>query len=535
METPRILARASSPGVPSRPAPLRDEIPLPVDSVEVGTPREPRAPFLFADRYTGAQLLADRRAAARFVDEYLDWEANYFEVARHPESGLTYDGVGLDAARGQVAGVRDWSAPSKECLDLGILVKALEGDPRAARVVGRGDVDRARATATEILRRKLDSFEEFHRQNPGYGGFLPWFRSGASLSPTEDWKGQIPGLDNGEFVWTMMLAEKALRDNGQEDLAERYGAYNGMLRDNVSRVFYDAEAGKVRGDVRVTDPSSPSTRYETMRQPGRADFLTGEHGVHEGAMLVHYVTLFGDLSESQSRQVWDGIRMNRVEHRHGTTWEAYWGSAHESWAYLFLPLRDHPAYADLFRIREEIRTQNAADRGYPGLATSTNQPGGTGYLDGAGIEGVGSQAIRNNHTFAVYGAFPLLLEFARTGQGNHGVEWLHNMLTAPRMQGPLGGGESGTNDGRAVSPMKTIDGSFPNVLALCGGLEREMADLMQEKGVYDRFMTRLHLEYREAFGTAPLREPSGFASPPGPVSREHVPDYQSWNLAPDRR
>ena len=41
------------------------------------------------------------------------------------------------------------------------------------------------------------------------------------------------------------------------------------------------------------------------------------------------------------------------------------------------------AYRDLFRIREKIRTQNAAARGYPGFSSSINAPGDTptaGYL-----------------------------------------------------------------------------------------------------------------------------------------------------------
>lgn len=494
--------------------------------------------FRFAPRYTQTELMHNPDRAAAFVTEYLNREARFFDIARHPDSGLTYDGWNLDERTGKLAEVRYWSAPSKECLDMGLLIKALRSDPVACRVVGHGQPATAAERAIEILGRKISSYEAWNRDNPGYGGFLPWFNSGARAEPTWDWPGEVPGLDNGEWVWSMLLAEKGLREAGQGDLADRYHKYNEMLRTNAVRMFYDPAEGKVRGDVRVLDTTSSDSTYETIRgKPGRQAYLTGEHGVHEGVMMVLYLTLMGKgLPPEASDRIWSGIHMNRRENSHGSTWEAFWGSAHESWAYLFLPFRDLPEYRDLFRIREEIRTGNAAERGYPGLATSTNRPGPTtaGYLDGAGIEGIGSQPIRNNHVFAVYGAFPALLEFAGHAQPwreNYGLEWLHNMLCAPRMQGPYGGGESATNDGTTIAPMKTIDGSFPIVLAMAGGLEHETADLLREHGVYERFVERMRGEYREAFGSQPLLEEPGFALPTTMVPTDRMPDFeQPWLL-----
>lgn len=508
----------SSATAPSRPAHAHQPAQQPVDAF---VPSEGQPDFRFATRYTREQVLQD---PAPFVQDYLDRESVYFAVARHPVSQLTLDGLRLDPATGQPVGFRNWSAPSKECLDLGVYVKALEGDPRAQAFVSPGNPAEATGKAAHVLRGKLDSYRRFHEENPGYGGYLPWFMAGDRLAPTRDWDGEIPGLDNGEWVWSMLLAEKALRKAGQTELADGYAAYNALLRKNVVPVFYDAKARKVRADVRVVDPRSPHSRYETIHgKPGRMTHLTGEHGVHEGCMLVHYLTLFGEgLPRGAADRIWDGIEMKRVEHDHGTTWEAFWGSSHESWAYLFLPFRDDPHYEDLFRIREKIRTHNAAERGYPGLATSTNQPGAEGYLDGAGIEGIGSQAIRNNHTYAVYGAFPLLM----LPTGNVGLAWLHNMLLAQQMQGPLGGGESGTNDGTAVSHLKTIDGSLPNVLALLGGLEKETAQMLRDEGRYEAFMQRIGSEYREAFGRRPLREPAGFRLPTTTIPRDRMPDYQ---------
>lgn len=476
-----------------------------------------RTDYRFAERYQPRELLESPERADAFVRDYFEHEKDFFREARDPSSGLTVDGVALDPLSGEMSDVRFWSAPSKECLDMGLLIKALGGDESLC----------SGSEAARILGQKLDSYERFSRQQPGYGGFLPWFYGGTDLHATPDWQGDAPGLDNGEWLWTMLVAEKALRDSGHPELAARYAAYNEKLQENVVKMFYDAEAGKVRGDVHITDPWRADTTYHTNHnQPGRADYLTGEHGVHEGMMLVLYLTLLGKgLPEGASERIWDGIQMKRIEHPDGTTWQGFWGSAHESWAYLFVPLRDMEGYRQLFRVREEIRTQNAHDRGYPGFATSANQPGQDGYLDGAGIEGIGSQPIRNNHTYAIYGAFPLLLEFAGKTGPNPGLVWLHNMLLAPQMQGPAGAGEAGTNDGRLVSHVKTIDGTFPNLLAMQGGLEKETAAVLREKGVYQRFLAIMQHEYDETFAQAPLREPSGFALPEASIPQGQLPPY----------
>jgi hypothetical protein len=484
----------------------------------------PKADYHFAKKYTTRELLTDESKARAFEDEFLQSEAAYFDACHDPRTGLVYDGLNLDPRTGQAASLRNWSAPSKECLDLGLLIKALQGDVRAVKVVGQGDVAAARAEAVQLLEQKLSAYEEFQRQNPGYAGFLPWYYINQDQTvATPDWEGKIPGLDNGEWMWTMLVAEKSLRDSGFSELAGKYQAYNQQLQDNVTRVFYDPQGVACRGDVRILEPDNPNTGYEALN-PG--SFMTGEHGVHEGCMLIHYLSLFGkELPAGAVDKIWDDIQMKRVETRHGTTWQGFWGSAHESWAYLFMPFRDHQGYQDLFRIREEIRTQNAVERGYPGLATSTNGPRG-GYLSDAGIEGVGSQPVHSNDTFAVYGAFPLLLQFAQhSGPGNYALAWLHNMLAAPRMQGPLGGGESGTNDGTAFSAMKTTDGTHPSLLGMMGGLERETADLLREKGVYQKFLERIDGEYRETFGSRPLREPNTFAAPSMQVPHQELGDY----------
>jgi hypothetical protein len=481
----------------------------------VAAPRGNPASAAFAPPpFTIAEVMNDPIKARAFMNDYLDREAGFFAVARNAHSGLSYDGVNLDPQTGQVASQRKLSAASKECLDVALLAKAVEGDERAARLVGGGDVATARKNAVEILAKKINSYEKWLKDWPGYGGYLPWYQQAddGSIQPTEDWLGAVPGLDNGEWAWALLTTESVLRKQGQTELADRYKAYNDTLIDNAAKIFWDPVAKKCRGDVEISDPKSANATYSTSDH--RARWLTGEHGIHEGAMMVAYLALFGKgIRDEDVKQMYGDIHMKRVESPYGTTWQGFWGSSHESWAYMFMPLRELKPYQDLFRMREEIRTQNAATRGYPGLGASINSPYGDDYFSACGIEGIGTQPIQHNDVYTPYGAFPLLLECADRQTGNYGLAWLLNMCKGKDMYGPLGGSESGSNDGQHTAYIKTIDSSFTNLLAICGGLEKETARMLDERGVHGRFNSLMQHQYDEGFGLLPLYEPRGFALP----------------------
>ena len=468
----------------------------------------------FAKDYTINDVFSSRDKAEAFITQYLTWESGFFSIVRHPVTGFSYDGFNLDRNTGRPDGPRIFSAPSKECLDVGLCASAISGNRRAAIVISPKDPGNAPQKALEILERKIAGYEKFQRDNPGYSGYLPWYICDEDVKPTKDWQNEFPGLDNGEWIWTMLVAERALDLKGHTALAKRYRAYNDRIKSNIVAIFYDEKAGKVRGDIRFAPDGKGGFNYATA--PGKCTYLAGEHGVHEGMMLAMYMCLFGKgLPANATPRIWSNTCMKRVEHKYGTTWEGWYGSSHEEWAYLVLPLRDIPEYRALFRIREKIRTQNACERGYPGFATSfllnRNE-----YMDKAGIEGITSETVKNNHTFALYGDFPLLLvclDPAEKTDGNYGLAWLLNMLKADRMQGPTGAGEGGTNDGSAVADVKTIDGSFTIIMALAGGLCNETAEMMKHEKCYERFKEIMLGEYREAFGSEPLREPVNFALP----------------------
>ena len=464
----------------------------------------------FAADYTTDELMTSPEKTRAFLDELVKYEAPFFADARHPESGLTYDGWDLDPKTGKPVKVRPFSAASKECLDLALLTKALLEDPLISRLVSPKDPSKAKTKAAEILQRKLRSYLDYQARYPGFAGYMAWFSSGATADPMKGWGTAFPTLDLGEMLWALKLVEKTAKDQGLPELAQGYRQLNASMQARARAAMFHPDGG-VRGRVEVSDPKSEQAVYSGD------GLMTGEHGIHEGQMIVLYMSLYGGLTREESDKVWEGIEMRRIEHPDGTTWQGFWGSPHEEWAYLFLPYRDMPEYRQLFRIREKIRTQNARTRGYPGFGASAHHPLGKGYMSAAGIEGIGSQPLEYQDTYTPYGAFPLLLEFAGQEKGNVGIAWLHNMLSGPRMQGPYGAGEAGDNAGTGAAPIKTIDVTFNTLLAISGGFEKETAEMMREDGTYDEFLRIMRAEYRETFGEAPLRETTDFALPLGPA------------------
>jgi len=480
----------------------------------------------FARNYTVEEIFNDHVKAEKFENEYLKQEGRFFAISRDTVTGLTYDGYNLETKTGKPEKVRNFSAPSKECLDIAILIKAVSGNKKASLVVSPEEPDKAEIKAVEILEKKINSYDKFQKDNPGYAGYMPWFNHDKKITPNNDWKDQFPGLDNGEWIWSLKTAEHVLKKKGYNELSDRYKKYNDNIANNISNIFYDRQEGKVKADIKFEKNTNGEFSYYPA--PNKAPNLSGEHGVHEGMMLNLYVSLFGkNISEDDIKTIWDQIDLKRVEDKYGTTWNGYWGSAHESWAYLILPLRDIPEYKDLFRIREKIRTNYANEKNYPGLATSSliNKDQ---YFSDAGIPEISTQKVNHNDTFAVYGAYPLLLEFSEkeNRSGNYGLAWLENMILADKMQGPLGAGEAGYNDARAFSDVKTIDGSFTNVIAMSGGLENETADMLKDEGKYESFKNILKYKYISSFGNKELNEPVDFAMPPDKVPESIHGDYK---------
>jgi len=140
---------------------------------------------------------------------YLRRERRFYQpgVSYDAETGLTFDGHPIDRATGELAGApRNWSAASKESLHIILLAKAISGDPVARGLVTPDPADPKKAVdrALDVLSRKIATYRRFDERNPGFGGFLPWFKvAGGELAPMDGWSDRVPGLDNGQLAWSL--------------------------------------------------------------------------------------------------------------------------------------------------------------------------------------------------------------------------------------------------------------------------------------------------------------------------------------------
>ena len=125
-------------------------------------------------------------------------------VGYNPANGMTFDGTLLDVVTGErnASGGHNFSAASKESLQMMVYAHVLAGDAYAARFIRGNDwnVSAAQDEVLGILRVQLKTYLAFNVTYPGFGGYLPWFQNipgNSSLSPTYDWVNRLPALDNG--------------------------------------------------------------------------------------------------------------------------------------------------------------------------------------------------------------------------------------------------------------------------------------------------------------------------------------------------
>jgi len=491
--------------------------------------------YRFAARFDPRAIVQDPAVAAEFWNQYLKYEGRFLHEAINDRTGLPFDGLDIDPATGAVKSVRDWSAPSKISLSLGLAGLALSGKTSSAAVLGSGDVAKGRVNALAMLEKSITTLEHWQAQHPESGGYLPWYgtQPNGDLRILPDWQVeggyQLPVVDNGEFAWSMLITEQILEDQGYHDLARRYHAYNQRLIDHAATIFFDHEVQKVRGDALVKKGADGQFHYETdwdhtqvdENSKYRVSVMTG-NTEQESLMLLLFVTTFGkNLTPQEIASTYQDTKFRLKDTEDGTTLMGPHGSSHELWARLFLPFEQaEPGFADLFRAHEQVRARYFADKGTPGFATAAGVPRGyPNPVDGTyageqGLPPLAYEPVKYDDMFAVYGVFPLLLEYAGQTKQNPGLAWLHSSLV-PAMQTPYGAREAGTNDGKHVTDCKTIDGTVPLPMAFDGGVapfaERMMEQRLGGDGrpAWESYRERLQALYKDAFGDAKL-------IPPGP-------------------
>lgn len=463
-----------------------------------------QAGYQFARQYTIEQLLSDEDVINEFIDRVLVAEARFHQpgVGYNPVTGVTYDGHAINQETGELAGVpREWSAVSKESLHVTILTLAVAGNKRACLYVSPDNPEVASNIAIDILTKKMTSYERFNQDSPGFGGFIPWFLNlDNGLRPANDWQNRVPGLDSGQWAWSLFLAADVLEQQGYTELAARYRDYWQMLARNSVMVFFDPPTGKIRVEAKI---------HDTKAHPHESNYSNNTQNYFledpfEGELMVLFMSIFGQWGEpGQVEAIWQNKTIEVVDYhtldgRTITVRKGHWFSSHEQWNKLVLPYLDIDLIWRVFVNGEKARTWYSAEYGIPGLFASVNSPDAPyiadDYLSDLGVPGLGEQQVMYKNIVAPYAAFPVII-----ARKDVGVAWLQTMITGPRMQGPYGVTESTTVDGQYIAPLLTWDGKATTVLALIGESTDFMREALIRKGVYDKFLQLVQNEYEEAF------------------------------------
>jgi len=423
--------------------------------------------------------------------------------------------------------VHSFSAASKESIHLGILALAVAGNEDALTFIDAAPphVGDAKQKALLILERKINSYEKFNREFPGFGGFLPWFSvNDTGCAPLPDWANKVPGLDNGEMIWAMVAVQHSLEQYGPPGLAKRYEAYLRLLQKNVLTLFW-------AGDGNI---SAVTTILNVKVQPASGNYqFTGGwlDDPYEGELMAFWMDLYAPWPNQEEREsIWPRKRakLNSVVYNAGnmgriTVQEGFWFSSHEQWKYMELPYTDVPINKRVFLNGERARTWNSALLGIPGLyASVTDVRQGNGplsYLSATGIQSIASQVVESNTTVTPYASFPVVL--ADLGVG---LAWYRHMLAGPKMESQHGSLCSVNVSGTAVAPMMTWDAKCTTVLAILGGIAPINREVLKRDNTYARFYEIVNREWTAKFPTL-MGESLPLAVPTVPIPAGRLPDF----------
>lgn len=463
-------------------------------------------PCHFARSFTCEQFLSNASAVQDFTLAAMSAEGAGFHqpgIGYENVTGYTYDGHPLNYTDGTLAGTPHlFSAPSKESLHVGMLALAVDGNEPALAFVG------GLANALSLLERKITTYEAFNSSFPGYGCFTPWVSVNASgVVPNPGWVGLVPGLDNGEWVWSLLAAATTLEDNGYSQLAGRYWAYFRCMADNAKIIFYGG-GGNVTSVVSILNMSAPVT-------PGNYNRTNGGllDDPYEGETLTVLLDLFASWPNASERELMWLVKRPMLQpvnytmsgNVNMTVQRGWWFSAHEQWKTMLLPYLDVPIAEVVFKNCEKVRSIDASRNAIPGLFASVNDVTSGSinipdYISATGIASVAFQPILRRDVVTPYGSWVMMLHNVSVG-----LCWYANMLAAPRMQGPHGSTEAIAINGTEISPLTTWDSKVTTLLSLAGGVSplvaRALKRLPDISGgtAYDRFVYVVNREMSLAF------------------------------------
>ncbi|CAE7713083.1 nhaD, partial [Symbiodinium sp. CCMP2456] len=534
----------------------------------------------FAKEFEGVDW-HDPKTRADYMANVMYMERGFLggaaKLSFDPDTGMTYDGVGLDDNTGEVqhGTLRTFSAPSKEALHLSLLALALQPvEDVPAELATVYPLLYSTDEALDILEKKAKTMEDFDANYPGFGGFLPWFCSrginkaghcktladpGTRMTPVSGWERTLPGLDNGQLAFgtaaVVHVLERRAKQEGTSgrfaQAARRWNARLERMKESVVNLFYNG-AGLVRMVSELDNITVDVAKNASNAHNENGLFLWD---AFEGEMIVLFLDIFGNWTkypnngEEEKKLMWT-IKAEHVEPVVYTAADdtkmvlqkGYWFSAHEQWKTLQLPYMDIPLVKHLFANGEFARLENSVQEQLPGLMASVNAPNGVQcdahpYCSAVGIQSLAGEPVfsfkESETVLTPYAAFPSILVDPAAG-----LAWYNHMLAMPRVQTPVGSIESFTVTGKAVAPMATWDAKVTTVLAMLGGTGPLLRSYMEERGVYGIFEDRVKSMYEPVFKPVITSVMPGKASvdlhiaqlpqlpwpAPHPASKESVPE-----------
>ena len=250
--------------------------------------------------YNWTKLPDDAATQDAYVAASLQWDGRFAAAGRGTtKAGLTCDHVNVDSD-GKSTTVGRYTAASKESLHIGMLALVVARQPLAWHWMAGALAEeqssssssssiktnsstemptKAEAVAGAIARLTLiaSSYEAFHAQCPGCGGFIPWigvndagFATPAQLTTPKP-KLSLPALDNGQLAWSMIAAVEALTNVGTAEtaaLAARFQACVNRMKRSAAILFLNPN-GRVASATKVNNISLPVSRYNRVVGPGK--------------------------------------------------------------------------------------------------------------------------------------------------------------------------------------------------------------------------------------------------------------------------
>ena len=205
----------------------------------------------FADLFTIDDVMQNRDDAVHRLKMHMClWEGKFgYGVGFNNQTGVTYDGHKIDYTTGDLhENLQFWTAASKEAIHINMLSLYLMDNVYAQQFFHNASQE----AIVQILERKIDSYNDFHRRYPGFGGFLPWFAAnGSAMNLLKGWESKVPGLDNGQLIWSIKILISTLRAKHLIDLADRYQQRLELMTQTAIPIFYEARRGGLRCEAGI--------------------------------------------------------------------------------------------------------------------------------------------------------------------------------------------------------------------------------------------------------------------------------------------